>query len=89
MSANNKQHLTECSDTNSSGQKKVVLLSPKDVAERLGVCDRTAKRIMMELPHVLVSMEMYCNKKRVRITEETFENYARGIIARRRLRRAE
>ena len=39
-----------------------VLLSPKDVAGRLGVCERTAKRIMMELPHILVRMDLYRKK---------------------------
>ena len=64
-----------------------VLLSPKDVASRLGVCSKTALSIMKELPHVSISKDMYSGKNRIRITEKALVDFENGIITRKRLRR--
>lgn len=90
MSTNNHR-FPKPGETNPAGQNNnspSVFLTPKEVANRLHVSEKSAKRIMMELPHVLVSMDMYCGKRRIRITEETLEGFARGTITRKRLRRA-
>ena len=58
------------------------LLSPEDVARRLGVCTKTATRIMKELPHVCVSLGISSRKKRIRITERTLNDFKEGRIER-------
>ena len=42
---------------------------------------------MHELPHINVSRDLYSTRKRLRITEQTLEDYMSGKIERRRLRR--
>jgi len=64
-----------------------ILLTPLEVAARLRVSEKTAVRIMQELPHVNVSMDLYSGKKRIRITEKTYADFTNGVIGRRRLRR--
>ncbi len=95
MSMTNNQHLSEESQTNQNDQKERKnpeissdLLSPEEVAKRLGVCVKTATSIMKELPHVSISKNMYSGKKRIRITEKTFRDFKDGVISRKRLRRA-
>ena len=73
--------------TKDENTKSPVLLSPKDVASRLGVCSKTALSIMKELPHVSISKDMYSGKNRIRITEKTLVDFENGIITRKRLRR--
>ncbi len=70
-----------------SNDTPTVLLTPVEVAERLNVCVKTAIRLMKELPHVSVSMDLYSSKQRLRITEQTLEDYKCGRIERKRLRR--
>ena len=64
-----------------------VLLTPLEVAARLNISERTAVQIMKELPHVNVSMDMYSSKRRIRITEKTYADFANGVITRKKLRR--
>ncbi len=59
------------------------LLTPSDVAKRLGVGEKTAISVMRGLPHVNVSMEIYSKKKRLRITERVFFAYRNGEIQRK------
>ena len=90
MSATNNHQFSKPGETASTGQDSnspSVFLTPKEVANRLHVSEKSAKRIMMELPHVLVSMDMYSGIRRIRITEATLEGFARGTITRKRLRR--
>ena len=63
-------------------------LTPDDVASLLGVCRKTAKTIMMELPHMQVSPDKYGANKQVRITVKTFNDFLSGNIKRNRMRRA-
>ena len=63
------------------------VLTPADVAARLGIARRTAQQLMHELPHINVSRDLYSTRKRLRITEQTLEDYMSGKIERRRLRR--
>ena len=63
------------------------ILTPTEVAKRLCVSENTAIRIMLELPHINVSRDLYSGKKRIRITESTFNDFAAGKISRKRLRR--
>ncbi len=95
MSITNHQHLPEESQARLSDQNECRnteissdLLSPEEVAKRLGVCVKTATSIMKELPHISISKNMYSGKKRIRITEKTFSDFKDGVISRKRLRRA-
>lgn len=81
MSGINEQHLPD-------EPENADLLSSKEVARCLGVCDKTAKTIMKELPHISVSNDLYSGKKRIRITEKTLLDFKYGIIERKRLRRS-
>jgi hypothetical protein len=42
---------------------------------------------MKELPHINVSLDMYSGKQRLRITEQTYNDFVNGVIARKKLRR--
>ena len=64
-----------------------VLLTPAEVAARLNVCVKTAVRLMKELPHISVSTDLYSSKQRLRITEQTLEDFKCGRVERKRLRR--
>ncbi|MBQ6174181.1 MAG: hypothetical protein IJK28_06120 [Clostridia bacterium] len=64
-----------------------ILITPLELASRLNVSEKTAIRVMKELPHVNVSMDMYSGKQRIRITEKTYADFANGLITRKRLRR--
>ncbi len=95
MTANNNHHrpdseepkLIDC-ECRSNSDTDADLLSPKEVARRLGVCEKTALNIMKELPHITVSNDLYSGKKRIRITEKTLYDYKYGIIDRKRMRRS-
>lgn len=63
------------------------ILTPGEVARRLGVSENTALQLMSELPHINVNRDLYSGKKRIRITEQTYEAFVTGKITRRRLRR--
>lgn len=47
-----------------------VWLGPKDVAERLGVCRRTALSLMQEMPHSVIGGT---ERKTIRVSEGAFE----------------
>ncbi len=64
-----------------------ILITPLELASRLNVSEKTAIRVMKELPHINVSMDMYSGKQRIRITEKTYADFANGLITRKRLRR--
>ena len=59
------------------------ILAPADVAERLGVSERTALQLMSELPHICVSRSIISTRKRLRITEQTLEEFQNGKIKRK------
>ena len=63
------------------------LLTAMEVARRLEVSERTAIQIMKELPHINVSLDMYSGKQRLRITEQTYNDFVNGVITRKKLRR--
>ncbi len=65
------------------------MLSPQDVARRLGVCTKTALQLMRELPHVCISRDMYSARKRIRITKHTLEGFINGEIERKLYEEAE
>ncbi len=76
--------------TNSKGRVTNVtplILTPEEVAKRLSVSANTAIQVMLELPHINVSRDLYSGKKRIRITESTFDDFVSGRITRKRLRR--
>ena len=62
-------------------------LSQADVAKRLGISERTAMQMMIELPHVVISRDLYSSRKRVRITEQTYNDFMRGKVERKISRR--
>ena len=64
-----------------------ILITPLELASRLNVSEKTAIRVMKELPHVNVSMDMYSGKQRIRIMEKTYADFANGLIPRKKLRR--
>ena len=63
------------------------ILTPAQVAARLGVSTPTAIQLIRELPHINISQNQYSRKPRLRITEETLNDYLAGKITRKRLRR--
>ena len=58
------------------------ILTPTDVAKRLGIPERAALRLMHDLPHANVSRNLNSKRKRLRITEQTLEDYLSGRIER-------
>ena len=95
MTVNNNHQFPDPDESTKSGPEYGMksgsdadLLSTKDVARRLGVCEKTAKNIMKELPHISLSNDIYSGKKRIRITEKTLLEFKYGIIDRKRMRRS-
>ena len=89
MTANNNHQLPDPEESKPTGPEcgmnsgpDADLLSPKEVAKRLGVCEKTAKSIMKELPHITISSDLYSGKKRIRITEKTLYDYKYGKLGR-------
>ena len=60
-----------------------VLLTPEDVAQRLHVSVRTARRIFHELPTINLSENQRSSRPRLRITEDTLEKFISGEISRK------
>lgn len=59
------------------------LLSTKDVARILCVCEKTALSIMKELPHICISQNLLSARKRILITVQTLNDFLEGRIERK------
>lgn len=57
-------------------------LTSADVAKYLGIPKRAARQLMRDLPHANVSWNINSTKKRLRITEQTLNDYLNGRIVR-------
>ncbi len=58
------------------------VLTPADVAEYLGISKKAARQLMHELPHMNVSWNIDSPRKRLRIAEQTLNDYLDGKIER-------